>query len=111
MRLSISVTDCRPLLESLTQADVSVVLFMNELKNLTNVAIGKLGKLVHKQSCSYAFFLFYELHFMMYYMIIVQVRYITIETKEVVRIGYKVLLFQDSYSGEGLTFVLLLLFQ
>ena len=39
---------------------------------------------------------------MNYYMIIVQVRYITIETKEVVRIGYKGFLFQHSYSGEGL---------
>ena len=25
-------------------------LFMNEVKNLTNVVIGKLGKLVHKQN-------------------------------------------------------------
>jgi hypothetical protein len=27
-------------------------LFMNELNNLTNVVIGKLGKLFHKQYCS-----------------------------------------------------------
>jgi hypothetical protein len=26
---------------------------MNELKNLTKVVIGKLGKLVHKQNCSH----------------------------------------------------------
>jgi hypothetical protein len=28
-------------------ADAFAVLFMNELKNLTDVVIGKLGKLVH----------------------------------------------------------------
>jgi hypothetical protein len=27
----------------------------NELKNLTNVVIGNLGKLVHKQNCSHEF--------------------------------------------------------
>jgi hypothetical protein len=36
---------------------------------LTNVVTGKLGKLVHKQNCSHG-------------IIIVQVRYITIETKK-----------------------------
>jgi hypothetical protein len=40
------------------QAGVFAVLFMIELKNLTNVVIGKLGKLVHKQKCSRDFFLF-----------------------------------------------------
>jgi hypothetical protein len=53
---------------------------MNKLKNLTNVVIGKLGKLVHKQN-----YLFY---FINYNIIIVQVRYISIETKEVAHIGY-----------------------
>ena len=50
---------------------------MNELKNLTNVVIGKLGKLVHKQNCSHDFFYFIN------YNIILQLRYITIGTKEV----------------------------
>ena len=39
------------------QAGVFAVLFMNELKNLTNIVIGKLGKLVHKQKYSHDFFL------------------------------------------------------
>ena len=34
--------------------------------------------------------------------IIVQVRYIIIETKEVARIGYNGFLFPHSYSGDGL---------
>ena len=56
---------------------------MNELKNLTNVV--KLGKLVQKQNCSHYFF-----YLINYSIIIVhaQVRYITIETKEIGRIGY-----------------------
>ena len=58
---------------------------MNEVKNLTNV-IRKLGKLVHKQNCSHDFFFFF--FFINYNIIIVQVRYINIETKEVVRIKY-----------------------
>ena len=37
------------------QADVFEVLFINELKSLTNVVIGKLGTLVHKQNCSHDF--------------------------------------------------------
>jgi len=41
------------------QVDVFAVLFMNELKNLTNVVIGKLGKLVHKQTCSHDFLNFF----------------------------------------------------
>jgi hypothetical protein len=45
----------------LIQADVFAVLFMNELKNLTNVVIGKLGKLAHKKNCSHNFFKFYKL--------------------------------------------------
>ena len=59
-------------------------LFMNMFKNLTNVVIEKLSTLVDKQNCFHDFVLF----FMNYRIIIVQVRYITIETKEVVRIGY-----------------------
>jgi hypothetical protein len=59
-------------------------LFMNVFKNLTNVVIEKLSTLVDKQNCFHDFVLF----FMNYRIIIVQVRYITIETKEVVRIGY-----------------------
>jgi hypothetical protein len=41
---------------------------------MTNVVIGKLGKLVHKQNCSHD--LFFNIN---YTIIIVQVRYITIE--------------------------------
>jgi len=70
---------------------------MNELKNLTNVVIGKLGKLGHKKLFSRLFLLFIN-----YNIIIVQVGYITIETKEVARIGYKGFLFPHSYSGDGL---------
>ena len=76
----------------LIQADVFAVLFMNELKNLTNVVIRKLGKLVHKQNCSHDFFYFIN------YNIILQLRYITIETKEVARIEYNMFLFPHSYS-------------
>jgi hypothetical protein len=56
------------------QTDVFAVLFKNELKNLTNVVIG---------NCSHDF-LFYSIN---YNIIIVQVRYITIETKEVAQAG------------------------
>ena len=59
-------------------------LFMNVFKNLTNVVIEKLSTLVDKQNCFHDFVLF----FMNYRIIIVQVRYITIETTEVVRVGY-----------------------
>ena len=45
---------------------------------MTNDVMGKLGKLVHKQNCSHDFF-----YFINYNIIIVQVRYITIESKEV----------------------------
>jgi hypothetical protein len=82
----------------LIQIDVFAVLFMNELKNLTNVVIGKLDKLVHKQNCSHNF-LFY---FINYKIIIILVRYITIETKEVACIGYNGFLFLHSYSVEGI---------
>ena len=48
-----------PLLETDDTAAVGgrcfAILFMNELKNLTNVVIGKLGKHVHKQNCSHDF--------------------------------------------------------
>jgi hypothetical protein len=73
------------------QEEVFAVLFMNELKNLTNVVIGKLGKLVHKQDCSRDFYFY----FMNYNITIVRVRYITIETKEVARIGYNGFLFRQ----------------
>jgi hypothetical protein len=53
---------------------------MNELKNLTSVVLEKLDKLVQKQSCSHDFF-----YLINYNIIIVQV---TIEIKEVSRIGY-----------------------
>jgi hypothetical protein len=44
------------------QADIFTVLFMNELKYLTNVVIEKLGKAVHKENCYQDFFiLFYKL--------------------------------------------------
>jgi hypothetical protein len=69
---------------------------MNELKNLTNVVLGKLGKLVNKQNC------YHDLFFIINYnIIIVQVRCITIETKEVARIGYNGFLLPHSYLGEG----------
>ena len=74
---------------------------MNELNKLTNV-IGKLDKLVHKQNCSHDFFLY----FINYNIIIVQVIYINIETKEVVRIGYNGFLFPHSYSGDRFTKVI-----
>jgi hypothetical protein len=57
------------------QTDVFAVLFKNELKNLTNVVIG---------NCSHDCFLY----FINYNIIIVQVRYITIETKEIAHIEY-----------------------
>jgi hypothetical protein len=47
---------------------------MNELKNLTNVVIGILGRHIHKQNCSHD--LFFNIN---YTIIIVQVRYISIE--------------------------------
>jgi len=56
---------------SLLEADVFAVLFKNELKNLANVVIGKLGKLVHKQNCSHDFFFY----FINYGIIIVQAKY------------------------------------
>ena len=73
------------------QTDVFAVLFKNELKNLTNVVIG---------NCSRDFFLY----LINYNIIIVQVRYITIETKEVAHIGYNRFTFPHySYSlGEGI---------
>jgi hypothetical protein len=55
---------------------------MNELENLTNVVIGKLGKHVHKQNYIRNF----EKKKKNYNIIIVQVRYITFETKEDVHI-------------------------
>ena len=57
---------------------------MNEHKNLTHVVIEKFGKLVNKQNCSYDFFFI----FLNYNIIIVQIKCINIETKEVVPIGY-----------------------
>ena len=53
---------------------------MNELKYLTNGVIAQLGKFVHNQYCSKDSFLF----FINYSIIIEQVRYITIETKEAI---------------------------
>jgi len=60
---------------------------------LTNVVIEKLGKLVHTT--------FFGGYFINYNIIIVQVRYITIETKEAARIEYNRFLFPHEYSGEG----------
>ena len=40
----------------LIQADVFAVLFMNEHKKLTNIVIGKSGKLLHKQNFTNDFF-------------------------------------------------------
>ena len=57
----------------------------------------KLGTLIHKQNFSHDF----VLNFINYNIIIVHVGYITIETKEVVRIRYNGFRFPDSYAGEG----------
>ena len=71
------------------RADFLAVLFMNALKNMSNVVIGELDKLVHKQNCFHDFF-----YFINYNIILVHdVRYIITETKEVTRIGYNGLLF------------------
>ena len=64
---------------SMLQADVFAVPFMNEVKNLTNVVIGKLGILAHKQTVLTTV-LFY---FINYNIIIAQVRYIIIEINEI----------------------------
>ena len=72
------------------QVGVLAVLTMNAIKNLTNVVIGKLGKLVHKHNSSHNFYLYIN-----HNIIIVQVRYITIERKQIAHIGYNgFLLFQ-----------------
>jgi len=74
---------------------------MNECKNLTNVVIEKLGKLVHKQSCSHdVFFIYFYIN---YDIIIVQVRYITFETKTVASIEYNGFIFPHSYPCQGLS--------
>jgi hypothetical protein len=62
--------------------------FMNELKNLNNGVIGKLG--VARLQAKLFF------NFINYNIIIVQVRYITIETKEVASFGYNRFLFPHS---------------
>jgi hypothetical protein len=49
--------------------------------HLTNVVMKILGKLVHRQTALTTFF-----YFINFNIIIIQVRYITIETKEVTRI-------------------------
>jgi hypothetical protein len=82
---------------------------MNELNDLSTVVIGKLSKLVNKEICSHDLdrkrkkkkklhkicndsFLLRAKKGISYHLfcsiIIVQVRYSTIETKEVARIGY-----------------------
>ena len=63
---------------------------MNELKNRTNVVIEKVGKLglVHKKKTNKKQFSRIFVYLKNYSIIIVQVRYITIETNEVARIGY-----------------------
>jgi len=66
---------------------------MNEPKNLTNVVIGQLGNLLHKETVRTLFY------FLNYNIIIIQVVYINIETKEVARIGYSRFLFLHSHSG------------
>ena len=80
------------------QEEVFAVLFMNELKNLTNVVIGKLGKLVHKQDCSRDFYFY----FMNYNITIVRVRYITIETKKLSVMDITGFFFGNSHSGGGI---------
>jgi hypothetical protein len=75
---------------------------MNELKNLTNVVIGQLSTLLHKENCSHDF-----VYFLNYNIIIIQVAYINIETKEVARIGYNMFPFLHSYSDEGLISVVI----
>jgi hypothetical protein len=76
----------------LLEADVFAVLLMNELKNFTYAVIGQLGKLVHQQNCSHYFFFNYNI-------ISVQVKYITIEIKEVT--VYNGFLIPHDNSGEG----------
>jgi len=35
------------------EAAVFAVIFMNKLKDFTNVVVGNIGKVVHKQNCSH----------------------------------------------------------
>ena len=55
------------------------------LLHLTNVVLGKLGILVHKQNYSHDYFFLYFI--INYGIIIVLIRYITNETKDVDHIG------------------------
>ena len=92
-RPMLQATDTCSYYRPMLQADVFVVLIMNEHNNLTNVVIGKLGKLVHTKNCSHDCF-----YFINYNIIIIQVRYITIETKEATRIVYNEFLLPHSSS-------------
>jgi hypothetical protein len=69
------------------QADVFAVLFMNQHMNLTNVVIGKLGKLVHKPviKCLLAF-LEYDISKCWHRLKTPYYQRHAIETKEAVRI-------------------------
>ena len=73
--------------------------FINNLKNLTKVVIEKIGKLSQTK-------LFLRLFYVRNHNIIVaQVRYIIIETREVGRIGYNGLLFQNSINYSHIYFI------
>ena len=56
----------RPLIQADATARCFACLIMNELKNLTNIVIGKLGKLVHKQNCSHDFLFFINYSIILY---------------------------------------------
>ena len=86
-----------PLISGRCYRPIFLQLFLWTSLRICNVVIGKLGKLVHKQKCSHDF-LFY---FINYSIIIVQVRYIIIETKKLSSIGYNWFLSLHEYSGEG----------
>ena len=65
--------------------------------NASKISYMSLLETVYKQNCSHALCFIFIKHSI----IIVQVRYITIEKREAARIGYNGFLFSNSYSGEG----------
>jgi hypothetical protein len=73
---------CRPLFESAGTGRCFCSSFSDSVKNLTNVVIGKLGKLGHKQNCSHDFFIFFSDSRYR-----ISIGYSSIETKEAAGIG------------------------
>lgn len=71
------------------QDDILAVLFMYGLRNITNAVIGKSG--IHSQTKLFSRLIFFWIN---YNTIIVQVRYINIEPKEVARIVHSGFLFR-----------------